>query len=429
MLTAGKKIIGKAIDVDYIGQGIVKYNDVVVFVKGMLLDEVAEIEIKQVKSRFAEGKVIKIIEKSPDRREHPSAHLGSMDLVHMSDDAQLMWQTKLTGNTLKKIADISFPIDSILTDHHTFHYRNKSVFHVMYKERLTLGLYHEDGRGLIAIDTFDLADDVTNRIIKKIHASKIVCDSRSLKQIAIRTNDKQQALVTLVATSDRFEGLDQLVKVISSMDEVVGITLNIKDDQRRILGKTSKTLYGSHTIELRIKNDVYPVTDQAFFQVNTNVIQMAYDVIRQDIKPNQTVIDAYSGVGSIGYYIRDLAKKIIMIESNRDAVSMAQAIKEKEGISNVEIILGYAEKMIHEIQADVIIVDPPRNGLMPELVTHMIEKKFEQIFYLSCDLKTLSRDLKLLTQRYDIQKVVPIRMFPQTTECETLVILKQQKNA
>ena len=87
---------------------------------------------------------------------------------------------------------------------------------------------------------------------------------------------------------------------------------------------------------------------------------------------------------------------------------------------------GYAEKLITDVDGNVLVVDPPRNGLMPALVQAMVDRPFEQVFYLSCDLKTLTRDVKLLQVAYDLKKVVPLRMFPQTTECETLVMLEKK---
>jgi 23S rRNA (uracil1939-C5)-methyltransferase len=108
------------------------------------------------------------------------------------------------------------------------------------------------------------------------------------------------------------------------------------------------------------------------------------------------VIDAYSGVGSIGYYISDQAKKVVMIESNADAISMAQRIKEEKGLQHVEILQGQVETLIQDHQADVLVVDPPRNGLMPELIDTLIAHPFKQMFYLSCDLKNTCTRFKLI---------------------------------
>lgn len=426
MLTVGSQITGKAMDVDYLGQGIVKHEDFVIFVKGMITDEVADIKITKLKKHFAEGVIESLVESSSDRRSHEDEFLGSMDLIHMSDERQLLWQTKLTSDTLKKIADLDVSIENIITDHHYFNYRNKAVFHVMNRDQLSLGLYHEDGRGLSAVDHFVLSDHVTNQIIRQLNQAKILVDYTTFKQIAIRSNLEQKALVTLISTKKSFRGLKQVIDVLKEIDGVIGITLNIKDMDKRILGSRSYLLYGQKEIDEKMDHFSFPVTDQSFFQINVPVIHMVYEIIKENMIKNKIVIDAYSGVGSIGYYVSDKAKEIIMIESNMDACKMAEKVREEKHLNHVKVIFGQVEKKIQEEHADVLIVDPPRNGLMPELVDHMLEKDYQQIFYLSCDLKTLARDLKRLHEKYSIKKVYPIRMFPQTTECETLVILESK---
>ncbi|MDY0294774.1 MAG: 23S rRNA (uracil(1939)-C(5))-methyltransferase RlmD [Acholeplasmataceae bacterium] len=424
MLTVGSRITGKAIDVDYLGQGIVKHEEFVIFVKGMITDEVADIKITKLKKHFAEGVIVSLIERSNDRRHHEDEHLGSMDLIHMSDELQLLWQTKLTSDTLKKIADLDVTIEHIVTDHQFFNYRNKAVFHVMNRDQLSLGLYHEDGRGLYPIDHFVLSDSLTNHIIHILNQAKVLIDYTTFKQIAIRTNLEGEALVTLISTKKSFRGLKQMIDVLKEIKGVIGITLNIKDMDKRILGSKSFLMYGQSVIHEKVGTFSFPVTDQSFFQINVPVINIVYEMIKKHMIKNKKVIDAYSGVGSIGYYLSDQAKEVIMIESNIDACQMAEKVREEKHLKHVKIISGQVEKKIQEEDGDILIVDPPRNGLMPELVDHMLEKDYQQIFYLSCDLKTLARDLKRLHEKYNIKKVYPIRMFPQTTECETLVILE-----
>ena len=426
MLTVGSKLIGKSVDVDYLGQGIVKHEELVIFVKGLLEDEVAEIEIKTLKKRFAEGSIVQLIEPSKTRREGVANTLGSMDLYHMKDEVQLLWQKKLTKDTLSKIANLDLDVEEIITNRKFTNYRNKSVFHVMFKETLTLGLYHEDGRGLVPFQSFLLADDITNMIVKHIQQKRIVIDPNTFKGIAIRTNEKREALVTIIATKPTFRGLNATLQALKMMTPVVGVTLNIKDERKKILGTKSHLLFGSEVIYESLGHLSFPVTDQSFFQINVGVAQMAYDIIKQEVSKTSSIIDAYSGVGSIGYYLADKVKDVTLIESNEDAVKMANQVKEQAKLDHVNVILGRAEDEVKKCEADVLVIDPPRNGLMPALIQTMIERPFKQVFYLSCDLKTLSRDLNLLKDTYMIKKVYQIRMFPQTTETETLVILTKK---
>ena len=425
MLTVGSIICAKAVDVDYQGQGIVKHEDHVIFVRGMLKDEVANIQIKTLKKRFAEGFIISLITPSLHRRDHADLAYGSMDLLHMKDEEQLSWQVKTTKETFLKVGQMDLVLEPIITDRKFVHYRNKSVFHVMNHPTLTLGLFHINQSGLTPITSFLLADEITNQIIGDLIQAHISIDHTKLKHIAIRTNENQQALVTLVAATKSFKGLNSIVEVLKSNKHVVGVTLNVKDHPHKIFGNVSYALYGQNMIDMRLGQYTYPVTDQTFFQVNIPVISMAYQLIKDHLLKDAHVIDLYSGVGSIGYYLIDHIASLKMIETNKDAIQMAQMIKEKYQLNQVTITHGEAESMI-KTHENVLIVDPPRSGLQAKLIDHILTDPFEQMFYLSCDLKTLVRDLKVLTTCYQIDKVYPIRMFPQTTECETLVILRKK---
>ncbi len=426
MLTVGSRLIGTAIDVDFLGQGVIKHEEYVIFVKSMLKDEVAEIEITSLKKRFAEAKIISLIQQSPMRKNVDNV-LESCDLIHMDDDEQLSWQRRMTQETMRKISGLDLDVEEALTDRNYTHYRNKSVFHVMDKPILSLGLFGLNNHRLIKINDFILSDSLTNKILGKLQEARLSVEPNILRHVAIRTNEKNQALVTLVAYKKTFQGLQKILTLLKSIPEVIGVTCNIKKDERHILSDESHLMYGMSTIDIAIGPWEYTVSDQSFFQVNIPVIQMAYEWIKQEIKPNSHVIDAYSGVGSIGYYLIDKVKTMTFIEANHDAVVMTEYIKEKYHVQHVNILEGKAETLIQEIEGDVLVVDPPRFGLTAKFIEIVLEKAFDQVFYLSCDVKTLSRDLDLLSQRYHIHKVVPLRMFPQTTSLETLVGLTLKK--
>ena len=426
MLTVGDMIIGTALDVDYEGQGVIKHDGYVIFVKGLLMHEEAKIKITNIRKNFGQGKYLEIIKQSPSRFTHPQTMLGSCNLLHMDKHAQLLWQQKTTQETLKKIIHEDIDVEQTITDGKDMHYRNKSVFHVMDKPYLSLGLYHFSETKLIEVSEFILADEKTNEILKHLNFHKVIIDPKILKHVVIRTNPKGEALVTLVAKNSKFTGLEKLIEHVMKIKDIKGITLNISLSDREILGEKSYTLYGENILsEPMGRQDIF-INDRSFFQINLPVITKVYDVIKKHIIKDKVVIDAYSGVGSIGYYILDKVKKLILIESNKDAIDMAKQTKDQYQLDHVEIVHGRAEQVVKDYQADILIIDPPRNGLMPELLDTLTQNSFDQIFYLSCDAKTLARDLNTLKNIYHIEKVYPIRMFYHTTSLETLVILTKK---
>ncbi|HCB66305.1 MAG TPA: hypothetical protein DEP70_01845, partial [Acholeplasmataceae bacterium] len=229
-----------------------------------------------------------------------------------------------------------------------------------------------------------------------------------------------------VATKELFVGRNELIAVLKGISNLAGVTVNIMDDERSILGRESITLLGENLIAEPLKNKNIFVNDRSFFQINLPVIELAYQIIAKNIDKDKVVIDAYSGVGSIGFYLADEAKKVIMIESNAESVEMAKKTKEFYHLDHIEIMDEPAEKIMHLLEGDVLVVDPPRNGLMPHFIDVLLNKNFEKIFYLSCDVKTLARDLAMLTTKFNIAKVHPIKMFYHTTSLETLVILTKK---
>lgn len=426
MLTVGSRLVATAIDLDYLGQGVVKHEGYVIFVPRFLTGETAEIQIINVKDNYAEGKIERLINESKLRTHHVDAVYGGADLLHLNTEAQCSWQAKITQETLKKIGGIETSIEPTLTDGNPYHYRNKSVFHVMDSPMLKLGLYAHDNSKLIQARTYVLADEPTNRILSYLYDHPTIIDNKSFSHLVIRTNPSGKALVTFVATKPLFKGQHALVENLKTLDFIVGITLNIKDHPRHIMGKHSVTLMGENLITEPLGAIEVKLNDRSFFQVNLPVSMHVYALIKSKMTHNSVVIDAYSGIGSIGFYIADISKKVIMIESNFESVDMANRIKEEYTFHHVDVICDRAETVMQHLTSDIIITDPPRNGLMPEMIDQILKGSAKQMFYLSCDLKTLSRDLKRLITCYEIDKVIPIRMFPQTTEMETLVILKRR---
>lgn len=426
MLDLGTQIKVKAFDIDYQGRGVASYNDHIIFVPHFLIDEEAIIEITKVKKNYYEGKIKELFIKSDDRVESDYSIFGACDLIHFSEDAQDKWVYDITKKSIFKIASIDINPNTIIMGNKNINYRNKSVFHVMKNEYLKFGLFHHSNQFLIEIDSFILSDPLANKIIKSLISSNIKVDFHTFLHLSIRTNHLNQALVTIISKKESFKGLNEVLNTLKKMREVIGVTLNIKENTFEILGKKSKLLYGENVIVEPLGDIEIMIDDRSFYQVNSMVMEKTYDLVKKQIKENATVIDAYSGVGSIGFYLRDIASKIFMIESNPRNVEMAKLTKEKYQIDHIEIVFGKSEDLISQYQADILIVDPPRSGLLESLVHTIINQSFDQIFYLSCDVKTLARDLKLLSKGYVIQSITPIRMFPNTTELETLAVLEKK---
>ena len=420
-LTVGSIITVTAHELDFLGQGVARYDDLVVFVKGLITNESAEVEVTQIKKRFVSAKIKTLITKSGQRKDVLSVY-GAQDLYHLSDNAQLDWQIQITKNAFKRqFEDVSF--NEILTGNQQLNYRNKVVYHIMNQEKLQLGLYDDRSTKLISIDDFKLAAESLTPILLKLDQSGIKIDPLIFKQIVFRNNQNGEILVTLVATKKKFFGLKQLIELFSGFSQIVGLTLNLKKHPKNILSDESTVLFGKNELMMKLDDFKLLINDQAFFQINDEVMLKTYHKITEFIG-RDGVIDAYSGVGSIGLLAAKKASQVILIESNTANNLMAKQNISLNDYLNIVLHEAKVEDVLADIKAEVLIVDPPRSGLHESLSAKIVEKQFSKIAYLSCELKTLVRDLIELTKVYEIKEVIPVRMFPQTTSIETLVLLE-----
>ncbi len=265
MLTVGRQIEIEIIDLDYKGQGVARLDGYVIFTPGVLVGEKAIVEITQIKKSFAEANLTELLTISK-QRVHDSSLLGSIELYHLSVNEQIKWQEKITRETFSKIAHIDIELDETITDDRFTYYRNKSVFHVMDEPVIKLGLYLKNYL-LSETQQFVLADKVSNKFLNLINRSFIPIERNVLKHVMFRTNEKQEILITFVATKEKVKGLDLLLKRLKNEKEVVGITLNIKDNPRQILGQNSIVLYGKNEIIETLDRFELPINDRSFFQL------------------------------------------------------------------------------------------------------------------------------------------------------------------
>ena len=179
-----------------------------------------------------------------------------------------------------------------------------------------------------------------------------------------------------------------------------------------------------------MKNFQFCISPGAFFQVNTNQAIKLYDKVLEyaDPKENETILDLYSGTGTIGLYLSKKAKKIIGIEINEEAIKDANSNKEKNNIKNATFYALNANQFLSKIKEkiDTVIVDPPRGGLDTKTINSILKIHPNKIVYVSCDVSTLARDLKILSENYNVQEITPVDMFPNTCHVECVSVLHRK---
>lgn len=421
----GSKIVVKAFELDYNGNAVARHDNLIIFINGLLKDEEALVEITKISKSFANAKVIELIKQSKDRKTQQS-NLGALNLYHLTNEEQLNWQIETTINTFEKISDIKLNYnDNIIHDNNFYQYRNKNVFHILDEDILQLGLYDLDNN-LVKLNKFILAPRIVNNLIEAINNYNLNLGELkgNLKHLVFRNNIYGEVMITIVLKEEG--NINSLIEYLINFKDVKSIYLNISPNNRHILGRKSQLIYGSKFLQEEVLNLKLPFDDKSFLQVNTNIAELVYKKIGQYVSDAKTVIDAYSGVGGIGLSLADKASKVYLLETNDASVRISKNIIKGNNLKNVKVIAGDVLESIDELNREVLIVDPPRNGLNKYFINKVLEKDFETIIYLSCDIKTQARDYNLLKEHYEILEFYPIKMFYQTTSIENLIILKRK---
>ena len=416
-----------ALDLDYQGQGVCRYQDKVVFVRGMLKGETGLVRIlKDKKSYFigqlANLKTISVLRVNVDNPDD----LHYAPLLHLNTNAQLEWQQKITEDTFKKIAKMDVQVDPIIYDKRDFGYRNKITVHVQKVDRLRLGVFAPSSNRLYPLNQMVLASDAIQKALNKLNEifEMIPLQDDVLKHITIRNH--QQKVMLIFSTTQKVWSEKNAILHHLNLPYITSIYQNILDNDFENLGKESILLSGEPTLEVTFGGLRFPIEPSAFFQVNLPVALKMYEKVKSLIQ-GKIVIDAYAGMASIGQFIASDVDKVYAIESNHDAVKSAiQSIKDNN-IRNIEVIENDVELAIEQYLgvADTIVFDPPRSGLDDVTKALLLDKPVNEIIYVSCDLKTLVRDINTLKTRYKVTSVTPVKMFFHTVETETIVRLEK----
>lgn len=399
------------------GSGVAKINGMIVFIPKALIGEKVRVRILEIKKNFARGKIVEILEKSSKRTESLCPYYeecGGCNLRHQTSSENLKFKKEKVEVALRKIGKLDVEVDDIVPSFKENNYRNKVSFKV---ENSRIGFYGEGTYQLIDIDNCMLAENDINDalVVIRDYLSKY---ENEIKTITIKYgNASSDLLIDIYSTSDKdIDILDYLDDNIRNLKTV------IFNDQ---------VVYGNGYIKQVSNGLMFNCSSKSFFQVNTNQAEKLYDaaVKLAKISDKDVVLDLYCGTGTITSIIAGYAKKVIGIEIVEDAIIDAKYNLQMNNISNVKFICGDSAKEIIKIKdnIDIIFVDPPRKGVDRTAIAVMKKIYPKKIIYISCNPVTMARDLSYLTDLYDVKKVVPFDMFPNTSHVECITLLEKKK--
>ncbi|HEO3752910.1 TPA: 23S rRNA (uracil(1939)-C(5))-methyltransferase RlmD [Streptococcus agalactiae] len=437
-------------DISHEGMGIAKVDGFVFFVENALPGEIIQMRVLKLRKRIGYGKVEEYLTTSPHRNEgldYTYLRTGIADLGHLTYEQQLLFKQKQVADNLYKIAHISdVLVEPTLGMTIPLAYRNKAQVPVRRVDgQLETGFFRKNSHTLVSIEDYliqekeiDALINFTRDLLRKFDVKPYNEEQQSglIRNLVVRRGHYTgQLMLVLVTTRPKIFRIDQMIeKLVSAFPSVVSIMQNINDRNSNVIfGKEFRTLYGSDTIEDQMLGNTYAISAQSFYQVNTEMAEKLYQkaIDFSDLNSEDIVIDAYSGIGTIGLSVAKQVKHVYGVEVVEKAVSDAKENATRNGITNSTYVADSAEnamaKWLKEgIKPTVIMVDPPRKGLTESFVYSAAQTKADKITYISCNSATMARDIKLFEELgYHLVKIQPVDLFPMTHHVETVALLSK----
>ncbi len=454
MIKLNDEIIVKIEKITFGGLALARYGEekFVVFVEGALRDEVLKVKIVKLNKKYARAEIIEIIEPSKHRINPPCALYnvcGSCDNQICDYDYSIEEKTSILKDIFSSI--VGDKVFDCIKSPKSFSYRCKIQYparQTKNSKRILLGYYKKNSHDLINIKFCPIQPEAGNEIAKIIREEfffDCYCEKTNkglLKNVLLRiSNNEKEVLLTFVLNCDenqylkfyktKFEQLAQ--KIIEIKNEIKGICVNFNNQKtNKILGEKTLLIKGINYIIENLKDKKYKISSSSFFQVNPLSAVNLFDVVKNNIKQNSTILDAYGGVGAIGIYLSEKASKITLVEENKDAILMAGENFKLNNIENYEIFEGDAKKHLSNFVKekrtfDYVILDPPRQGC-EQSALKTLSLLAKNIIYISCNPQTLKRDMEILIKDNFIPQFVQgVDLFPQTHHIEAVSLFIKKK--
>ncbi|HEY9577651.1 MAG TPA: 23S rRNA (uracil(1939)-C(5))-methyltransferase RlmD [Pseudobacillus sp.] len=435
-------------DLTHDGNAVAKVEGYPLFVAGALPGETGRIQVTKINKGYGFGRLIELFERSSHRIDVPAAEMhkyGGTQLQHISYEGQLQFKEKQVREVLTRIGKLEdVKVYPVLGMEEPWYYRNKAQVPVGEKNgKLIAGFFkprsHEivdTNESIIQLPEVNEAIQTVKEICSElgVKAYDEVAHKGVLRHIMARYGTQTgELMVVLITRTADLPHKDKIVKeMIKRLPRIKSIVHNINSKRTNvIMGETTKVIWGSEVIYDYIGDVKFAISARSFYQVNPVQTKVLYDRALEyaGLTGNETVIDAYCGIGTISLFLAQKAKSVFGVEIVPEAIEDAKQNAELNEIDNVEFAVGKAEDVITEWykqgnKADVLVVDPPRKGCDEALLQTITDMKPEKVVYVSCNPATLARDLRILEDGgYKTFEVQPVDMFPQTTHCEAVAWL------
>lgn len=435
------------------GHGIGYYKHKVCFVPGALPGEVIVAEVTRVEPRFLEATIHRFRKISHHRVEPRDSYAnvaGGFELEDLAYPEQLKFKRQVVLDALAKFQPYgyrSYDVRPTIAAPEQYGYRNKAQFQVRkVNGHVAAGLYKANSHDLVPIAECTVqmprTMKVINTVVSAIEQLQIPVyeekhHSGIIKTLVVRESWTTGELqLTIVTNTPKLIHKHQLLDIIKDqLPEVVSVMQNVNPgDTPLVWGKQTIHLAGKETITESLMGLDFNLSARSFLQLNPEQTETLYEEAAKalELSPQDTLIDAYAGIGTIGLSLASRVKEVRGMEVIPEAVADANENAKQNGITNAHYEVGKAEDVLPQWQAeglsfDALVVDPPRAGLDDQFIKAVLKTKPRKFAYVSCGMASLARNLRRLTSVYHVDYIQPVDMMPQTARCEAVVKLSLRK--
>ena len=443
---------GKVIRTEFPNKGIIDIEGQKVIVKNALEGQVVRFSINKKRRDKVEGRLLEVIEPSPLEQPATCKHFGicgGCRYQNLSYEQQLDLKKRQVEELIEKNG-LSFDIENIYGSPITEGYRNKMEFTFGDEEKdgpLALGMHKKNSfYDIVTLDDCRIVDPDFNVLLQAIlkyfkekgetYFHKIRHEG-FLRHLVMRRSVKTgDILINLVTTTQSQLDESEFVNMILAQKidgKVVGILHTLNDNFADVVqSDETKTLYGQDYFYEYLYNMRFKISPFSFFQTNTLGAEVLYDKVREYVgeTKDKLIYDLYTGTGTIAQMLASVASKVVGVEIVEEAVEAAKKNAVDNHLDNCEFIAGDVLKVVDNLtkKPDILVLDPPRDGIHPKALTKIINFNVDEMVYVSCKPTSLMRDLLVFREAgYEVKRCCLVDMFPGTVHVETVVLLSQQK--
>ncbi len=457
----GQTVELDVMDVAFGGKGLARVDGMAVFVDGAVAGDRVLARVFKRRKQYAEARVLEVLHPSADRILPPcpySGVCGGCKWQHLAYPRQLDYKRRHVAETLAHVGGLTgIPVHPAIAAGPTFGYRNKMEFSCTDRRwRMPEELGRDGGSpefalGLHVPGAFDRVLDIEACLLMPPSGNPILGRIRDgirasgLPPYGLRSHRgfwrfvmlrhslaEDRWLVNIVTAEENRGAVQPLAdRLLADFDGIAGVVNNITDRPAAIaVGQFERTLAGNPVLRDRIGPWEFEISANSFFQTNTRGAARLYETVQRyaGLNGTQTVLDLYSGTGTIPIFLSPAARQVLGIEIVASAVADARRNCERNGVTNCHFIEGDIRTVIAglDIRPQVVVVDPPRAGMHADVAARLLALASPRIVYVSCNPATLARDLGLLAEAYHVAEVQPVDMFPHTFHIEAVARLERK---